>query len=214
MNNAISEDHPFPPFLPRGTEMLILGSFPPPRARWCMEFFYPNLQNDFWRILGAAFFGEKEHFMCDGVSLSDGKPRRIFDRAKIEAFLTRRKIGLYDTAIEVIRHKGNASDAALEVVVPVDLIGLLEKVPTCHTLAVTGEKAADTVTAFFASDCRIEKPQVGAVKEFTLNGRAMQFARFPSSSRAYPLAFEEKVKIYERVFREIGMLKKSESWRP
>lgn len=170
-----------------------------------MEFFYPNLQNDFWRILGAVFFGEKEHFLCDGVPFSGGKPRRIFDRAKIEAFLTQRKIGLYDTALEVIRRKGNASDAALEVVAPVDLTALLASIPACRTLAVTGEKAAETVTAFFASACRVEKPQVGAVTEFTLNGRPIQFARFPSSSRAYPLAFEEKVRIYEKVFREVGI---------
>ncbi len=206
--DIIIERHPWPPFLPAGTEILILGSFPPPRARWCMEFFYPNLQNDFWRILGAVFFGEKEHFLHDGVPLSGGKVRKIFDRKKIEAFLTRQKIGLYDAALEVVRTKKNASDALLEVVTPVDLIGLLNKIPACHTLAVTGEKAADTVAAFFAETCRVQKPQVGAVMEFTLNGLAVKFARFPSSSRAYPLAFSEKVKIYEKIFRETGMLKR------
>lgn len=208
MDKALSsERHPWEPFLPSGTEVLILGSFPPPSNRWCMDFFYPNLQNDFWRIFGMVFEGEKEYFLRDEPAEPGRKPRRVFDRPKIEAFLTRQKIGLYDTAQEVVRRKQNASDAALEVVVPVDLIALLEEVPDCRVLAVTGEKAADTVTTFFAAKCRMQKPQVGEVTEFKLNGRAMRFARFPSSSRAYPLAFEEKVKIYTKVFREVGFLK-------
>ncbi|MBQ5974199.1 MAG: hypothetical protein IJL48_00680 [Bacteroidales bacterium] len=36
------EHHPLHPFLPPQARLLMLGSFPPPRARWCMDFFYPN----------------------------------------------------------------------------------------------------------------------------------------------------------------------------
>ena len=44
----ISELHPLEPFLPVGARLLMLGSFPPQRVRWSMDFFYPNLQNDMW----------------------------------------------------------------------------------------------------------------------------------------------------------------------
>ena len=47
-----SERHPLEPFLPENARLLMLGSFPPKRIRWSMEFFYPNLQNDMWRIVG------------------------------------------------------------------------------------------------------------------------------------------------------------------
>lgn len=56
------EYHPLAPFLPAGARVLMLGSFPPPRERWCMDFFYPNPQNDMWRIIGHVFFGDKTHF--------------------------------------------------------------------------------------------------------------------------------------------------------
>jgi len=36
------ERHPLRPFLPPNARLLMLGSFPPPRKRWCMDFFYPN----------------------------------------------------------------------------------------------------------------------------------------------------------------------------
>ena len=60
-----SELHPLEPFLPGNARILMLGSFPPKRIRWSMEFFYPNLQNDMWRIMGLLFFGDKAHFLAD-----------------------------------------------------------------------------------------------------------------------------------------------------
>ena len=67
MNNPSSEVHPLAPFLPDGARVLMLGSFPPKRVRWSMEFFYPNLQNDMWRIMGLLFFGDKAHFLAQAV---------------------------------------------------------------------------------------------------------------------------------------------------
>ena len=40
------EYHPLVPFLPSNAKVLFLGSFPPQRKRWCMDFFYPNFIND------------------------------------------------------------------------------------------------------------------------------------------------------------------------
>ena len=40
------ERHPLEPFMPEGAKILMLGSFPPKRERWSMEFFYPNFNND------------------------------------------------------------------------------------------------------------------------------------------------------------------------
>lgn len=49
------EHHPLKPFLPTNALLLMLGSFPPQQKRWCMDFYYPNLQNDMWRIYGYLF---------------------------------------------------------------------------------------------------------------------------------------------------------------
>lgn len=57
------EQHPLGFFLPENTKLLMLGSFPPPRARWSMNFYYPNIQNDMWRILGLVFYNDKEYFL-------------------------------------------------------------------------------------------------------------------------------------------------------
>ena len=57
------EYHPLVPFLPERAKILFLGSFPPQRKRWCMDFYYPNFQNDHWRIEGAAWFNDRDYFV-------------------------------------------------------------------------------------------------------------------------------------------------------
>ncbi|MDE6569216.1 MAG: uracil-DNA glycosylase family protein, partial [Alistipes sp.] len=129
-NDNNSERHPLQPFLPDGARVLMLGSFPPQRIRWSMEFFYPNLQNDMWRIVGYLATGDKSHFLQP-----DG---RRFDRERIEAFCRERGIALYDTAEEVVRLKNNASDNFLQVVRSTDLAALLARIPACRTIVATG----------------------------------------------------------------------------
>ena len=89
------ETHPMEPFLPDGARLLMMGSFPPPAARWSMEFYYPNFQNDMWRIIGHVFFNDKAHFVRE----------KTFDKEGIKAFCQEKGIALYDTAHRVIREK-------------------------------------------------------------------------------------------------------------
>ena len=126
-----SELHPLEPFLPVGARLLMLGSFPPQRVRWSMDFFYPNLQNDMWRIVGTGIFGDK--------GISDTR-RESFDKERIVRFCEEKGLALYDTAEEIIRLKNNASDNFLQVVREVDLAQLLAAVPTCRAIVTTGQK--------------------------------------------------------------------------
>ena len=189
-----SERHPLEPFLPENARLLMLGSFPPKRIRWSMEFFYPNLQHDLWRIVGYLATGDKMHFLEPGG--------RRFDRERIEAFCRERGIALYDTAVEVIRLKDNASDNFLQVVREVDLAALLARIPHCRTLVTTGQKATDTLRAI--TGCG--EPAVGESVAFEYAGRSMRLWRMPSSSRAYPRPVEWKAGFYRKVFEDNEIL--------
>lgn len=189
-----SELHPLEPFLPANARILMLGSFPPKRIRWSMDFFYPNLQNDMWRIVGYLAAGDKSHFLMPGG--------RKFDKERIEAFCRERGIALYDTAVEVIRQKDNASDNFLQVVREVDLAALLARIPQCRTLVTTGQKATDTLRAI--TGCG--EPAVGESVAFEYAGRSMRLWRMPSSSRAYPRPVEWKAGFYRKVFEDNEIL--------
>ncbi len=189
-----SERHPLQPFLPADARLLMLGSFPPQRIRWSMEFFYPNLQNDMWRIVGYLATGDKSHFLQP-----DG---RRFDRERIEAFCCERGIALYDTAEEVVRLKNNASDNFLQVVRPTDLAALLSRIPSCRTIVATGRKAAETLQP--TTGCAALP--VGGFVETVYAGRPLKIWRMPSSSRAYPRSVEWKAEYYRKVFLSVGIL--------
>ena len=195
MEQRIREVHPLPLFAPEGARLLMLGSFPPPRERWRMDFFYPNFQNDMWRIFGLVFFADKSHFLTD-----DG---RAFREAELRRFLTERGIAIWDTAMEVSRLQGNASDKFLEVLRPIDLRQTLAMLPSCRAIAVTGQKALDTLLTLISAPS--PPPKTGEWTDAALDDRHFRLYRMPSSSRAYPLPVEKKAEKYRRMFEEMGL---------
>lgn len=188
------ENHPLPPFLPANARLLMLGSFPPQKKRWSMDFYYPNLNNDMWRIVGVLFFDDKDHFLD-----ATGK---AFCRERIVPFLEEKGIALFDTASAIRRLQDNASDKFLEVVEPTDVAALLRSLPECRAIVTTGQKATDTLREQF----EVEEPKVGDYSEFVFEGRALRLYRMPSSSRAYPLALAKKAAAYRIMYQDLQML--------
>lgn len=189
-----TEQHPLPPFLPENARLLMLGSFPPPRARWVMDFYYPNFQNDMWRIIGLAFFNDKDYFVAEN--------KKSFCESRIRSFLTEKGIALADTAKEIIRQKDNASDKFLEVVSAIDLDEVLGKLPLCRAIVTTGQKATDTLLTMVEA----EEPKTGTYSEIRYKGLDLRIYRMPSSSRAYPKPLTGKADVYKTMFNDLQML--------
>ena len=188
------EKHPLEPFLPAKAKLLMLGSFPPQKKRWSMEFYYPNLNNDMWRIFGILFFDDKDYFL--------NETRKAFCRERIIDFLNEKGIALFDTASSIRRLQDNASDKFLEVVEATDVTALLRQLPECKAIVTTGQKATDTLRQQF----NVEEPKVGDYSEFIFEGRAMRLYRMPSSSRAYPLAVDKKATAYRIMYQDLQIL--------
>ena len=188
------ENHPLEPFLPANARLLMLGSFPPQKKRWSMDFYYPNLNNDMWRIVGLLFFNNKDYFL--------NETRKAFCRERIISFLNDKGIALFDTASAIRRLQDNASDKFLEVVQPTDISRLLGQLPECKAIVTTGQKATDTLRAQF----EVEEPKVGDFSEFVFDGRPMRLYRMPSASRAYPLALDKKAAAYRTMYQDLQML--------
>ena len=179
------EYHPLIPFLPENAKVLFLGSFPPQRKRWCIDFYYPNFINDHWRIEGEVFFGDRNHFV-------DVEAKR-FKINEIVSFCQDKGIAFYDTSTAIRRLMDNASDKFLEVVEPTDIPALISELPHLRAVVTTGEKATDTICA------SLQIPETPKVNTFVTipkllnhDSESIILYRLPSSSRAYPLAFAKK----------------------
>lgn len=186
------EYHPLRPFLPENAKVLFLGSFPPQRKRWCMDFYYPNFINDHWRIQGEVFFGDRNHFVDASA--------KCFKMDEIVAFCEERGLAFFDTSTAVRRLKDNAADQFLEVVEPTDIPALLCHLPHCRAIVTTGEKATQTVCA------SLRLPVIPKVNEAITIVSPLLLYRLPSSSRAYPLSFDKKVEAYRRMAEKVGLI--------
>ena len=185
------ERHPLEPFLPKNARLLMLGSFPPPRKRWCMDFFYPNRTNMMWEIFGEVFFGDSQRLVDN--------EHKAFRLVEIQALLNEKGIAIFDTATAVKRLTGNASDKDLQIVEKTDIPALLARIPLCHDIVCTGQKSFSVLT----EDYGVEMPQIGTYNEFSINGRPMRLWRMPSSSRAYPMPLKEKAEYYKQMMESV-----------
>lgn len=191
LTNPEIETHPWHPFIPKGAKVLIMGTFPPGRHRWSMDFYYPNRNNDFWKIMGDIFYNDSSALLIPGT--------KDYDLPKIKKLLCDKAIALNDTGRKIIRLRGNASDKFLEILEPVPLYDLLREMPDCKVIATTGEKAAKVIAEITGT----EIPKMG---EYVIGDDGLRIWRMPSTSRAYPLKMTLKSEYYSRLFHDAGIL--------
>lgn len=144
------ETHPFPAILPPHATVMMMGSFPPKAEKRCMEFHYPNFQNDMWRVYGEVFFGRADYFQVPN--------EKRFDPARIKDFLWQKGIALCPTVRKAIREQDNASDKFLKVVESVNLSEVLPQVPQCHWIFTTGGKATEILLSLLPEKSKHRKP--------------------------------------------------------
>lgn len=190
------ETRPFPPFLPKKATVMMMGTFPPAAEKRAMEFHYPNFQNDMWRVYGLIFFNDKDHFRKGD--------EKVFDPERIKAFLDQKGIASCPTVYKAIRGHGNASDAFLEVVEPVNLKDILGQVPDVAHICTTGGKATEILLGLLPE--KVKLPKTNETINFVYDGRELSLTRLPSTSRAYPLSLVKKAEAYRDFFKNCGLI--------
>ena len=166
-----------------------------------MDFFYPNFNNDFWRVMGLVHFDDAQHFVMSGS--------KRFNYDAVVAFCSQAGLAFFDTASKVRRLKDNASDAFLEVLEPTDVGALLARLPRCSTIVTTGGKSSEELLRCLttASQPSVilstakDLPAPGAYVDITAWGRALRWWRMPSTSRAYPLPLATKAAAYSLLWK-------------
>ena len=223
------EHHPLPPFLPQGARVLMLGSFPPPRERWCMDFFYPNPQNDMWRIMGQVFFGDKTHFELqrdnthfelyrdkthwegqrDKTSL--GLPRDGILRDRQHSPKNRKTVFDCEAIVAFCREQGIAIFDTAQAVRRLqgnaadEHLEIAERTDIAALLQQIPECHNLCCTGGKAANTLADilhtaTPKVGGYIDTLFNGTPVRFWRMPSTSRAYPLPFLQKAAAYQHMF--------------
>lgn len=191
------EVHPFAPFFPAHARVLMCGTFPARPERWSMNFYYPNFQNDMWRVFGLIFFNDKDYFL--------DIPHKTYRLPVLKEFLTKIGVALSDTGVEIIRKKGNAADKDLHIQTPINIRQVLGELPDVTDIITTGKLAAEVMSELTES----APPKMGDYTEFEIidgKGRLRQVRhwRMPSTSRAYPASLTKKSEAYAKVLSRLA----------
>lgn len=135
--------HPYPPFLFRGVEKLIVGTLPPPRftsrklKEGDVDFCYGSRDGQLWPILDRIF----------QLGLVFETTDKAIQQRK--QFLKNYKIGICDIVELAERQKVDASDLGMQNVQLRDMLGYLERFPSVHTLLFTGGNSKNGPEYFF-----------------------------------------------------------------
>ncbi|NJB35953.1 uracil-DNA glycosylase family protein [Croceivirga sp. JEA036] len=143
MSKPFLHTHPYPPFLFKGVEKLIVGTLPPPRfttgllKEGDVDFCYGSRDGQLWPILDRIFHLDL---------LFETTEAAVQQRKE---FLREQKIGVCDIVASAEREKVDASDLGMQNVQLRDLLGYLKEYTTVNTLLFTGGNSKNGPEYFF-----------------------------------------------------------------
>jgi len=126
--------HPWEPFIPTNADKLILGTFPTAEInRGAYEFFYPNPNNDFWRVL----------FQVAEKKLDDYKQAEPIEIRK--QVLEDLKLGIGDIGKKISRQKDSSKDDNLFPIEYTNIFLILETYSTIRKIIITSSSGGNSV---------------------------------------------------------------------
>jgi G:T/U-mismatch repair DNA glycosylase len=177
---------------------LILGNFPPHKKRWDYEFFYPNKQNNFWRVLAAI----------NGKPLKEMKGLQAVEERK--RIMRNLKTGVMNIAGKVRRKGHSARDTDIEIIEYKDVLSVIKKHPELNTIIIAGYSAKNSTAKKFLEYLNEERVsfippaeiRAGEKFEISLNNRHIKCVIVNSTSTAFP------IKLYDLVAQFQPYIKK------
>jgi G:T/U-mismatch repair DNA glycosylase len=133
---------------------LILGSFPPHKKQWDYEFYYPNAQNRFWKILADIDGFKLKHFM--GL-----KPEAVEERHQV---MKRLKCGVQNIGKTIEREGESALDTKIKITEYQDIISIIQAHSELSKILLPGYSAPYSTARGFVKYLRKNKvPIIGKV---------------------------------------------------
>jgi G:T/U-mismatch repair DNA glycosylase len=109
-----------------GMRTLILGTFPPHKKKRKYEFYYPNNQNRFWKVMAKIASTEL---------LQTGGTEAVEERKRLMKQL---KVGVQNMGKTILRHGKSSADSRIEITESQDILGIINGNDALQTILLTG----------------------------------------------------------------------------
>jgi G:T/U-mismatch repair DNA glycosylase len=195
---STEEIHPFKLYTPPDSDILIVGTFPPTRKNWSYDFFYPNKQNLFWKIMAQIAGEDLRHFSGEEA---------VEERKRILTFLN---VAITDMGLKVSRLGESSLDENLTAIEYTDIFEILERNPLIKRILFTSSSGKVSAAQWFSNYLqqkkvihRFPKGSKPLKSELTYNGRSIELVILYSPSRraANRISLDNLVEMYRREIR-------------
>jgi len=172
-----TETHPWNWYIPTGAKTVVIGTFPPTQRNWAFDFFYPNKNNYFWKIIAQIAGCHLIHFSGEEA---------VKERKEL---LNHLKLGVSDMG-QVIRRKTDSSlDQNLEIVRYMNIFKLLQENPSVQKLIFTSSSGKSSAIGWFKDYLSLHRipfkiPQGKRPLQttVTVNGKSLEIVLLYSTS--------------------------------
>ncbi|MDR1120639.1 MAG: hypothetical protein LBM08_06940 [Dysgonamonadaceae bacterium] len=188
------EIHPWNWYLPPEARTLIIGTFPPTLRNWSFDFFYPNKNNYFWKIM-ARIAGRELQYLTGEEAVRERKE-----------ILCQLKTGVSDMGKIIQRKAGNSLDQNLEIVKYMDIFRLLQENPSVRKIIFTSSSGPSSAIRWFKEylalaniDFKIPKGKRPLQTSVVIQGKSMEIVLLYSTSplAGATIAFDRLVALYK-----------------
>jgi len=142
-------EHPFKLVFAEGNpKFLVIGSFPPTASKMSFNFFYPNGNNNFWKVLQKVF--PKSKTVLDlNVSIKNSMIQKEKNELDRKEFCRENEIAITDMLASCIRLDGNSKDEKLLVQSYSPILTILQKHTTIKRIILTGKSSGSSAHHHF-----------------------------------------------------------------
>jgi G:T/U-mismatch repair DNA glycosylase len=120
------EPHPDWYYPVQGMRALILGTFPPHVRKRDYEFYYPNNQNRFWKVMAKIANTQRSQ---------DEGPQAVEERKML---MTQLKVEVQNVGKTILRHGVSSADNDIEIIESQDVMGIINENDTLQAILLTG----------------------------------------------------------------------------
>lgn len=131
------ETHPWKWYVPNGARTLMVGTFPPTKRNWNYDFFYPNKNNFFWRIIASIANKPLQHFSGNEA---------VEERKALLDFL---RLGITDMGYVIDRLQDSSLDENIAAVEFMDIQQILKENPSINKIIFTSSSGKSSAATWF-----------------------------------------------------------------
>jgi hypoxanthine-DNA glycosylase len=131
------ELHPWNWFAPENSRVLIVGTFPPTTRNWSFDFFYPNKNNQFWKVIARILNTELE-YPAGELAVEERK-----------MLLRKLHVAITDMGQHITRSGNSSLDENLSVVEYMNIFQILDENPTIRKIIFTSSSGKESAARWF-----------------------------------------------------------------